>query len=224
MSKETFVLWAIGGAFKRDICEKLCNKYQLKLLSLDAMIDREKNDEASKSKEDIKNHGGIFINLLKDAIQSKQDQPTAAGYVIESATNHELLTQFEKTVLPIKKVLYFKSSDKILKDEILEQLTSNPTIDENSGLNENKPIKEETHSIKKCLKKTATIQEKAVRKLDFFNENLVKIEATYKDNFKVINGKINVEGSYFNNAVIFLDEVLKIPKEEVVTKGRKSKK
>ena len=228
-SKETFVLWAIGGAFKKDVCEKLCNKYQLTLLSLDAMIDREKNEENSNDQV------GISSNVLRDAIQGES---TAVGYIIESSMNHEILTQFEKNVCPIKTVLYFKTTDKIIKNEISEQLKSQRNIPKKKGnskeniekveitsIDEEKVEKEITQILKKCLRKTETIQEKAVKELNIFNENLNKIQTTYKENFKVIKGKPDVEDSFYNNAVLFLDDHLPKPKEvEIVEEKKKSKK
>lgn len=232
MSKETFIIWAIGGAFKRDVCEKLCSKYQLNLLSLDALIDREKNDEGSKYKDDIKNRVGediigISSNLLRDAIQ---DNNTAVGYIIESSTNYEILTHFEKAVGPIKVILFFKTSDKFLKNEFLEKLKIQDEISKiEQEKNENhENIEEENRSIKKCLKKTETMQEKALKKLNNFNENLEKVQKTYTNNFKVIKGRLDVEDSFFNNAVIFLDNLLNIPKEVEnlvdVKKEKKAKK
>lgn len=229
-SKETFILWAIGGALKRDICEKLSKKYQLSLLSFDAVNDREKNEENSNQ---------VGISKLKDAIQLKQGETTAVGYIIESSMNYEVLTQFEKTVGPIKAVLYFKTTDKIIKNEILEQLKQRripkKKVNENLVASQENVKKVEitnmdeveneiSQILKKCMRKTETIQEKAFKELNKFNENLDKIQATYKENFKVIKGKVDVEDSFFNNAVIFLDDLLPKPKElEIVADKKKSK-
>lgn len=196
INQDCTILWAIGGVFISEFCKELSNKFQYIHLSLDSMLE---NEFKKADKADSKQHN--VGELLKDAISEKNEATT---YLIESTPNIEYLEKFENSVGPITKILYFKTTDRNLKDEFLEEILKSSANKRQDKVetNEkedmvNEPVKEKK---KKCCKKSENIHSKSLKKLQNFQENVVKIKEIYKENFKVVKE----EPSYLTNAELIL--------------------
>lgn len=210
------ILWVIGGSKRKELSNKLCEKYKFDLLSVEDLLETEKNEENLNYGDQIKSleenrkpiDENIVADLITQSVKSKQ-RDDLVGYLIESFPDLQQLIAFERAVGSINIIFNIALSIEELKTEFEEQVKKEISL-KRKNFHENKGDADaEKKSKCYCIKKGPTLDEMTARKLKKFNQNVENIKSScYKPIFKHIKGGDDLE-KMFNNITCVIDQFFK---------------
>jgi len=165
------VIFVLGGpgCGKGTQCEKIVTKYGFTHLSSGDLLRDEvgSGSERGKALNAIMEKGDlvpleVVLDLLAEAMLKKVS--TSKGFLIDGYPREQAQgVQFEKSILPCTKVLYFDVPDNVMVERLLNRAKTSGRVDDN----------EET--IKKRL---ATFHKHSEPVIDFYKDKCAKIVAT----------------------------------------------
>lgn len=198
------IFWLIGGLKRKEISRKICDLYKLDLLSVEDLLETEKENENSIYGNQIKSleekgkpiDEAIIANLLAQFVKLKQ-RDDMVGYLIESSPNLQQIIAFERAVGTINLIFYIHSSLKELRTECEEQAKNEIRSQRSKKSEEDKgdaDVGEEIIKKCNCIKKKTTHDDMATVKLKKINMNIEDIKSScYKEIFKNIKGGMDLE-------------------------------
>ncbi|KAJ3284513.1 hypothetical protein HDU79_008082, partial [Rhizoclosmatium sp. JEL0117] len=165
------IIFVLGGpgSGKGTQCVRLAKEYQLTHLSTGDLLraELEKGSEIGKKCGDLMKEGkivpmSIILGLLKAAIDNS---PTSTpGFLIDGFPRAmDQAVEFEKTICPAKKVLFFNCPLETLEARLLERGKTSGRADDN---------------IDTIRKRFKTFQEESLPVVGHFGSRVLKIEST----------------------------------------------
>ncbi|KAJ3237094.1 hypothetical protein HDU81_009974 [Chytriomyces hyalinus] len=164
------IIFVLGGpgSGKGTQCARLAEEFHLRHLSTGDLLraELEKGSEVGKQCGDLMKEGkivpmSIILGLLKSAIFSNLDTP---GFLIDGfprASDQAL--EFEKTICPAKKVLYFSCPLNVLEERLLERSKTSGRADDN------------LETIRKRFK---TFEDESLPVVNLFEDRVIRVEST----------------------------------------------
>ncbi|KAJ3265140.1 hypothetical protein HDU77_006371 [Chytriomyces hyalinus] len=164
------IIFVLGGpgSGKGTQCARLAEEFHLRHLSTGDLLraELEKGTEVGKQCGDLMKEGkivpmSVILGLLKSAIFSNLDTP---GFLIDGfprASDQAL--EFEKTICPAKKVLYFSCPLSILEERLLERGKTSGRADDN------------LETIRKRFK---TFEDESLPVVNLFEDRVIRVEST----------------------------------------------
>ncbi|KAI9341354.1 adenylate kinase-domain-containing protein [Obelidium mucronatum] len=176
-----FVLGGPGSG-KGTQCERLAKEFRLTHLSTGDLLRAEldKGSEIGKKCGNLMKEGkivpmDIILGLLKTAIENTTDTP---GFLIDGFPRAmDQAIEFEKTICPAKKVLFFNCPLPTLEARLLERGKTSGRADDN---------------IETIRKRFKTFQEESMPVVGHFGSRVMKIESTGTVNEVYTNVKRNL--------------------------------
>ncbi|KAI8612628.1 adenylate kinase-domain-containing protein [Chytriomyces sp. MP71] len=164
--KLIFVLGGPGSG-KGTQCARLAAEFKLRHLSTGDLLrlEVEKGSDIGRQCGDLMNEGKIvpmtlIVGLLKSAIYSDLNVP---AFLIDGfPRSKDQAIEFEKTICPAKKVLFFNCPLNLLESRLLERGKTSGRADDN---------------IETIRKRFKTFEEESLPVINLFEERLLKIES-----------------------------------------------